>query len=338
MLERLALHPRKMIQLDELEQYIVHDSYEQFAHQILELQQKHILKPVIASGQTNQTPPLFYKYRIEKSKWQQMKQIEIEQLQLQLHSALSLDDYYRLPLGQLKKDKPWIEKINHFIKHTSFPLTPASAPERSQMLVGDEKWIQHRGGQSLLERLGIYEKLAIQVSREPLGMAVNRYSLFQETQYHLIVENKATYEGLLPVLEHTCFSSLIYGGGYGIVGSLRSFESQLPLEGVKSIFYYFGDLDFTGIAIWHTLIKQRSIRIATSFYKEILKKEGKLIPTEQLRNEEAITAFLQFFDEREQQQIQNLLQRRYYLSQENLTSNQLQHIWLHMSEKLKGGL
>lgn len=337
MQEKLLLHSKKMIELNELEQYIVHESYEQFAEQVLKLQEIEVLKPVLSSGQTLRTPQLFYKYRIEKNKLQQTKQFEIEQLQLQLHEQLSLDYYYRLPFEQFKRDRPWIEKINHFFHHAVFPLEPAPAPERSQMLVGDEKWIQNSGGQQLLERLGIYEQLAISTSIEPLWMAINRHSLFQKTQYHLIVENKATYEGLLAVLPETCFSSLIYGGGYGIVGSLPSFERQLPLQDVHSIFYYFGDLDFVGISIWHALTEQRSIQLAVPFYTAALNNEGKRIPTKQLKNKEAIFAFLQAFTEADQQTIRHLLQRNYYLSQEVLSAHQLQHIWLKMSERLKGG-
>jgi hypothetical protein len=79
-----------------------------------------------------------------------------------------------------------------------------------------------------------------------LMFALNPRLLQEKKQWHLIVENKTTYQGLLPALKETCFSTLIYGSGNKITGSMELFQNQYPIE-AEHIFCYFGDLDKSGI-------------------------------------------------------------------------------------------
>lgn len=323
------------ITLSQLEEMVGRpETYEEFAEIVQQLVERNVLQPVKSAGLTIQTPRLSYKYKILKHSAKKTLREIIERAQLTLHSSISLDAYYRLTQEQLEQDMQFIKKINNYVVTHGLPIVPAPAPERSQQLVGDEKWIQHKGGRRVLERLGLWFSMQIVDVKEPLRFAVHPKNTGRKEQYHLIVENKTTYEALLPVLTETYFSTLIYGAGYEIVGNLSLFDKQYPLPHVTHTFYYFGDLDFSGISIWYLLQEQQEIKLALPFYDAALNDEGKQIPKQQLKDEEAIGQFIKQLSEASRQKCQQLLDKRFYISQEVLVTSELQEIWKAMSDKL----
>lgn len=333
---KLMQYKRSYITLSDLEHLLgEHQTYETFARTVLELVEGQLLQPVKSAGQTPQIPRLHYKYKVLKHSVKKSLSEVIEPLQLTLDPSISLDKYYRLTPQQLEQDLPYIQKINHFILTYNFPTLPAPAPERSQQLVGDEKWIQFKGGRRVLERLGLWMKMQIVDVKEPLRFAVNPQQLHHSTQFHLIVENKTTYEGLLPALKKTRFSTLIYGAGFEIVGSLNLFDKQLPLPNVHHFFYYFGDLDFAGISIWYLVSKQQPVSLALPFYEAALQEEGKPILKKQWRDDEAVATFIESLPTLVQEKCRQLLEKNEYISQEVFVAEELQRIWQQMSNDLE---
>lgn len=336
MRDKLMQFKKSYITFSELQHLLdEHQTYESFAMAILELVEAQLLQPVKSAGQTPQMPRLHYKYKVLKHTVKKSLSEVIEPLQLTLHPSVSLDQYYRLTPQQLEQDLPFIQKINKFILTYNFPTLPAPAPERSQQLVGDEKWLQYKGGRRVLERLGLWMKMQVVDVKEPLRFAVNPQQLHHSTQFHLIVENKTAYEGLLPALKKTHFSTLIYGAGFEIVGSLNLFDKQLPLPNVHHIFYYFGDLDFAGISIWYLVSKQQPVALALPFYEAALQDEGKPILKKQLRDDEAVEAFLESLPPLMQERCRRLLEKNDYISQEVIVAAKLQRIWQQMSNDLE---
>lgn len=328
MKEQLMQFKKAYISLADLEGFAaLGQTYEQFAEDVLALVDQKMLQPVKSSQKTFKTPSLHYKYKIIKHVVQQSLKETLERLQLTLDSRISLDAYYRYSIEQLQQDLPYLKKIHQYITTYGLPSETAPAPERSQALVGDEKWIQLKGGRRVLERIGLWDQMRIVDVKDPLRFAVNPKMLQQPKQYHLIVENKTTYEGLLPALQETCFSTLIYGAGFEIVGNIGLFGKQLPLPNVTHSFYYFGDIDFTGISIWYLLQKQQIIQLALPFYQAAFQYEGRAIPKKQVRDEEAILAFYEQLDRVSREKSQQLFEQTAYLSQEVLTSAVLQQIW-----------
>ena len=339
MKDQLIQFKKAFITLSELEEIVGRpETFEEFAILVQQLIDENLLLPVKSSGQTAQTPRLHYKYKILKHSAKKMLREMIERLQLTLHPTISLDVYYRLTQQQLEQDIPYLEKINHSITTDGLPTVPAPAPERSQQLVGDEKWIQYKGGRRVLERLGLWTNMQIVDVKEPLRFAVNPLNIGRSTHVHLIIENKTTYEALLPALSSTCFTTLIYGAGFEIVGSFSLFDKQLPLPNAHHVFYYFGDIDFSGISIWYLLKNQHPIQLALPFYEAALNNTGKPIPKQQLIDEEAIQVFIGQLSERMKEQCQQLLDKRFYVSQEVLVTTALQEIWREMSADLMEGL
>ena len=336
--DKLVQFKKSYITLSELEQLLdKHQSYDSFANAVLQLVKDQLIQPVKSAGQTPQMPRLHYKYKVLKHSVKKSLSEVIEPLQLMLHPSISLDTYYRLTPQQLQQDFPFIQKINQYILTYNLPTKPAPAPERSQQLVGDEKWLQYKGGRRVLERLGLWMKMQVVDVKEPLRFAVNPQQLHHSTQFHLIVENKTTYEGLLPALKKTRFSTLIYGAGFEIVGSLNLFDKQLPLPNVRQFFYYFGDLDFAGISIWYLVSKQQFVSLALPFYEVALQDEGKPILTKQLRDDEAVETFLENLPPLMKERCQRLLEKNDYISQEVIAAEKLQRIWQQMSNDLEDG-
>ena len=327
MKRQLANFPRKTIRLNELEgimKYYVH-TYEDFAEAVLELEKAGILGMVNSKGRTSRVPSLAFLYRINKSYLTESYHQQLQQYRLYLHPYINLDYYYNKDPSIWNRDQDYIKKLNHYISTNSLPTEPVPAPERSFELVGDEKWITEKGGKELLERIGLFENLKIIPVSEPLMFAINPSQVMAPTQYHLIVENKTTYQGLLSTLPETIFSTLIYGAGKAVIKSMEQFHLQYPVV-ANHHFYYFGDVDKEGISIWYSLFNKYSIRLALPFYTACLQKEVVRGKEYQKENIEAQNKFLSHFNSEQQQQI-HLLNDGFYYPQEILKSRELQEIW-----------
>lgn len=334
----LSTWSKSTISLDDLLTlfYQSGQSYEQMADIILQLENKKLLQSMKSAGRTTRHPPLAYRYRIDKAQILQEFHTLLHHYNQQFHSAIRLDSYYTADRSQFETDLPYLKKLDCYLKTKGFPEELVPAPERSVELVGDEKWIDEKGGQELLERVGLWDRLAIVPVSDPLMFAVNRNVLHNETQYHLIVENKTTYQALLPQLVETNFSTLIYGAGNKIVKSIEQFDWQLSTEdSVQHRLYYFGDIDRAGINIWHLLKTQRQVLLAIPFYKACLVKTPLNGKVNQRKDREALNAFVKEW--KEGHPVEGLLENGQYYPQEILTSTELRHIWRDWSWHLLNG-
>lgn len=325
--EKLLLFKRKTISLKELQKLAPkNETYEQFASKILTLEKENILQMVKSQGRLSRTPSLAFRYRIRKKPLNEAYYDELQTYRRKFHNAISLDAYFKLDQKTWEADLPYIKKINDYIKNNGFPKKHVPAPERSFEIVGDEKWIEQRG-ENLLYRINLWDKLNVMPVADPLMFALNPKRLNEPVANHLIVENKTTYQALLPVVKNSSFTTLIYGSGNKIVKSIENLHNQIPLQ-VKYCIYYFGDIDREGINIWHRLNQKEKVIPALPFYQACLKKlpaEGK---TNQRKNETAIRCFITQFPEADAELIKQLLEKGAYYPQEVLKTAELQHILL----------
>ncbi len=323
-----AAFKKKTIGLTELEMMIKPyvQTYEDFAKTILQLEKEAILVMVKARGRTNHTPSLAFQYRINKYELTGDYHKELQQYRSILDPSINLDEYYRQDPSVWKNNLPYLLKVNQYLKQFSFPLDQVPAPERSYELVGDEKWIAEKGGKEILERIGLFSLLKIIPVSEPLMFGINPNKINEKKQYHLVVENKTTYQGLLPVLTETIFSTLIYGAGKAVVKSIEQFAMQYPIE-ANHQFFYFGDLDREGIAIWCSFKNKQQAILALPFYLACLEKEAAVGKEYQKEHNAALEQFLAFFTTERQVQIRSLLAEGKYHPQETLKTKELQQIW-----------
>jgi hypothetical protein len=317
---------KKTITLDELERCAGGDtSYNDFAGIIIQLVGQGILVP--KSGSNHKPIPLALNYRIIQSKLSADFRQEIESCHFTLHPRIKLDVYYSLSVEEWKSDLPYIRRIDTFLKHNGLPVREATAPERSYALVGDEKWIDEKGGRKLLEKVGLYKSMNIISLPDPLMLAVNQAVGNGRVSRHLIVENKTPFHWLLDYMPSTDFLSLIYGAGWKVTADIVMLDKQIDLKNQDTRIFYFGDLDYEGISIWHALNGRRPAFPATAFYRALLAKPWTKGKANQTCNKEALGRFLQYFGPDEQEMITRVLQNGGYYPQEGLNREELGSIW-----------
>lgn len=321
-------YTKRTIGLSALETIVgkVFHTYEEYAQLILKLENEGVLQMVKSKGRTTRKPSLAYHYRINKSVIQASYHRDIQHYRNQLHPSINLDDYYKKDPSVWQQDLPYLLKIDRYLNDVGFPKDTVPAPERSFELVQDEKWLTEKGGKELLERIGLFTSLNIVPVSDPLMFAINPNQILKETHYHLIVENKTTYQGLLPVLKSTNFSTLIYGRGKNIIHSIEQFPNQYPVDG-NHHFFYFGDIDREGVSIWHSLTKKRKVNLAMPFYQACLEKQPVAGKDYQKQFKQAQEEFIHLFSDKEQEQIEMIFSQGKYYPQEILKSKQLQEIW-----------
>lgn len=326
--QKLVNYQNQKISTSEIEEMIGHSesTYGLFAEEILKLEETGYLTMVKSTGRNQRTPSLANQYRINKSLFNHEHHRELQRYRLKFNDAIRLDDYFNLDRTTWEKDLPYLEKINTYIEEYGFPEDKAAAPERSFELVGDEKWISEHQGDQILQRIRLWNQFRILPVSDPLMFAINPHQIAKDKQLHLIVENKTTYQALLPIITHTDFSTLIYGSGNKIPKSIENFPNQFPVN-AEHIFFYFGDIDYSGITIWDSLNKREHAIPALPFYLATLQKEKAYGKTNQRPNEQALTNFLTYFEEKEQKQIDALLAGGAYYPQEVLKTKELQKIW-----------
>ena len=318
---------KKTVTLHELEQFSSSLTYAVFAELILFLESANILTRIKSHGTNGKQPALGLGYRIHLQSLQNDFHKELVAARVELHPLIRMEKYFSLPLEYWRTDYPYLRKIHSYLNRKSLPTTYAAAPERSFEVVSNEKWISELGGKAVLERIELWDKLLITPVADPLMFAINPSKVQAAKQMHLLVENKTTYQALLPVLQDTEFSTLIYGVGDKIIKSIENFHYQYPIPDSEHSFYYFGDIDYVGLTIWYKLSKKTDIQPALPFYKKALSKFSPNGKENQIRNDEAVHAFSCYFPKELQQQIeQSLMDGRYY-PQEILQTDELQTIW-----------
>ncbi|WP_404456644.1 Wadjet anti-phage system protein JetD domain-containing protein [Oceanobacillus kapialis] len=326
--EAIALYPKKTIDINTLQEISspFFESYEAFAEEVLALENAGILTMVKSKGRSIRQPSVALHYRIQTAKLKKDHHHLLQQYRIQFHPAINLDYYYQHDPNQWHEDLPYLQQIDQYIKRDGFPDESIPAPERSYEIAGDEKWITERKGKELLERVRLFDKLQVIPVSEPLQFAINPNKIQHSEQMHLIVENKTTYQGLLPSIKQASFATLIYGRGKGIIQSMEQFNRQYPVSAIHH-FFYFGDMDREGIAIWYSLSKKFEMRLALPFYRACLEKQPARGKEYHRPRPEAEEAFLNCFDKAERNRIKHLLETGYYYPQETLKTKELQKIW-----------
>lgn len=327
-ISHLKTRRHKEIPLTEIEKLFTGNvNYDDFAKVVKSIEENNILIPVKAHKTNNKSIPLYNTYRINKSHFKNQLINQIQTFKLKADENINLQSYFSLSEQEWKKDLPYIQIIDAYIKEKGFPNNEASSPERSYEIIGDEKWIDEKGGKALLERLNIWDKLKISHNVDPLMLAINPKTINNSINIHIIVENKATFYDFLDSLEQTNFTSLIYGAGWKIVSNITMLEKQLGIKNNEHKLFYFGDIDYEGISIWNTLNEKRTVIPAVDFYNELLKKPAAQGKKSQKENIEALENFINYFPEEEGNKIKELLKQRYYYPQEGLNKYEIQEIW-----------
>jgi hypothetical protein len=326
----LETSKKSIIKLSELEQAAnTHDTYEDFTATVQTMLEEGFITAVKSHGTNWKGLP--NSFRIQKGKVKQPLIEEIQELQFKVHPLIELRSYLSSSKMIWMKDRPWIVKIDQYLQENGLPTTYTNSSERSYELMKDEKWIDEKGGKAILEKINLFDKLKITKTPDPLMFAINPNQLTSnhKTHKHLIVENKTTYYGLIDSLSTTKFTTLIYGSGWKIASSLNQLAKQLGLNNKENQheIYYFGDLDYEGISIFFYLFEKYNVKLAKSFYEEMIQKPFYKGKENQTRNEVAVNQFLQYFRKGDQEIIAAMLKENGYYPQEALSKEELHNTW-----------
>lgn len=325
----------KRLSLNEIEQKLHTQSYEQLCGYVYRQIENGSLKPVKASGLNGKKPALYQQYWIVDTDTDYSAYEE--ELKYKMSMQISAD-YYLRHLAQYAADREWVWQLNQYFLDTrdSNP-EPVSKNERSFQIWGREKFLQQEQGRKILKRCGVSaSQLAFYETSEPLAY----YSTHRETpQNLLILENKDTFYSMRRHLldqreDHKKeifgipFGTLIYGAGKGILRSFQDFSFCVEpyMQAKENRIYYFGDLDYEGIGIYERLAElfQRQeivIQPFTQAYEKMLEKAQavkKLPNTKEKQNRNLSGTFFAFFSEQTVRHMKQLLERECYIPQEIL--------------------
>ena len=317
---------RMKVTLSDLEQAFPYTSYEEFAEEVMQLEQQGIMTRIKSHGENGKTPSLSYSYKIEKHLLQADLRETIKQAKKQFHPTIFIEAFLTQSLAQWHQVVPALEQLNNYIHTHGFPQKSALISDRSYEIFQDEKYISEHGGKALLEKVKVWNLLRIDQVTDPLAFSINPAAMHREHHLHLIVENKATYFALQPALCSTPFTTLIYGAGNAITGTITCFSSQLPLQGTQQ-FYYFGDLDPAGIDIWYRLSQKIEVQPAVAFYEACFTQPYTLGKWTQRKNPIANEVFANYFNVDMQRKLLTMLEQDGYYPQEVLNGEHLQQIW-----------
>lgn len=323
----LSTYKNSKISILQLAEQMPNVTYEQFAEQIIELEQRNVLIPVKATGYNGKQPPLANSYKVNKMYVRQSLQQQVKQLKKTLHPAIWVEYYLTKTTAELEQDLQALQQLHQYLDVNGFPTTRALAQERSFDIFKDEKWIIDKGGKKFLEKLKVWDLLEIWPIADPVSFAINPTKLTMQQPKLLIVENKATFYSLLPALKDSDFTALLYGQGNAINGTIQVLREQLPLNYDDVIFYYFGDIDAEGISIWYSLQQKCNVKLALPFYNACLQKQAVTGKEYQRQKADAIQHFTEHFTAQAANKIMTVLQDGLYYPQEILSAEQLQQIW-----------
>ena len=397
--EILTKWKKSRIELDSLQQQCHGISCEDFVVLIRDCMNKGILLPIKSAGSNGSGLPYKFTIAKGRLLSDNVAQINKTVQAGAFSSLLSFSWYYEQPLKVWEAELPYIRLLDAYLKAHQ-QMAPASIQQRSFEIFHDEKWLlehadfpRHIGLN--LKQLSIVTQpdplmLAINpfrwsryLSETRLGNASGnkqeRNSEYQEAArlgnhqeckqenkplericYHLAVENKAAYYGLLPYLPESPFVSLILGYGWKIAGNLPQLAVQLGQLPVRHRVLYFGDFDAEGISIWYSLMNtgahslaahadgcQRGssvadsgagssiqVELAVEFYRAMLALPPVRGKGNQQLNQIALEAFGKCFSKDERECWQRILQEGRYYPQEILSSDILGRIFCRYNDIL----
>lgn len=321
----------KRIELLAIQQALPGDIvYLDFAKEIKNLEEEGVLKPIPKYGTNCKPMALYNTYLINLSLLNKQFILEVQDFQKQASPYLDLGVYVKGTKKLWKEDLPWLIQLDSYLKKRGLPIEEATAPERSYYITQDEKWIDEKGGKDLLERIGLYERMKINRYTDPLMLAINyeawkKAEQSQKKHKHLIVENKSTYYLFLEGLRETDFTTLIYGCGWKISAGLQGIYKQLGLNEEQCLFYYFGDLDYEGIAIYESISER--VQLATIFYEALLENESAKGKENQKHREDTLELFVRQFNEENRVRIKKILGNESYYPQEALSKECYLRLW-----------
>ena len=264
-------------------------TYQEEAEYILALIRDGKIKPIQSSPKNGKYPALYTRYWLLSSENDDSEYIE----ELRCTICTSIDiDYYLKHIDTYIRERAFVIQLSDYLNQNRDKLSVCiSENERSFEIWKKEKFLSGKSydgvsAGDVLKHCGLTKEfLNIYRTAEPLAY----YTASKETpQNILILENLDPFYSMRKYLlsgqERICgipIGTLIYGGGKRIARAFDDFEifaepyMVVPKE-EENHFFYVGDLDYEGIAIYESLAKRqreyRRIDPCMEIYNRMLDK------------------------------------------------------------------
>ncbi len=324
---KLFMYKNKTITIDEIMGLAGKTEYEDFTKLINGYVEEKILEPVISNGKNGRRPALYNKYRINKP-GNDYSDI-LEEIKM-LHPIFAHSKYSKHPDMYIKNKKE-INLLSKFLwENEELLKNPMSINERSFQIWGAEKLLKDK---SVIDGIFKYNEQDLSLlnyyeTPEPFF----EYIFSNEKEMNiLIIENKDTWFSIRKIMREDGLNHLfrdyhvlLYGEGKKIISRNDRFkEYDNLLNGSVNTYYYFGDLDYEGIEIYQTLLGNNgelNICLCKELYSLMLKESKKynLPETKEGQKKTNIDMFLNNFNEKEKQDIKEILEKGFYIPQEIL--------------------
>lgn len=251
---------KTFISLDEIEKMADIEEHKNLVSLIKSLVEGNIIKPILTSKRTYKIPSIYTKYRIVKDEEDFSEYLN--ELNYKIYYKLDIG-YYKNHIDSYKRDRGVILTFSEFMLNSANELdTKLSLNERSFQIFKNEKLLSTSECQGILGNLGVnINDLNIYRTPEPFFYYLNKD---EESTGVLIIENKDTWYTFRELLREgksimgIKYKALIYGEGRKILSSFRDIDidEYMEFNTKDNTFYYFGDIDKEGLAIYVSLKKK----------------------------------------------------------------------------------
>ena len=248
-------HPKKTITLEKIEEELQFENQKELYGFINGCINSGILSPC-GRAMTARTPSVHLKYLIHKP--------ENTDVLAKLNGIRHIDTKYYLKHAEdVDKDYEYLLAINNYFAQSLPTDVELSVNERSLLIFNDEKFLSSKNGKKILSKINLsVEDFNVYVVHETFMY----YRHNTKSGNVLIIENKdtwATFKRNLIKYKNIFgleFDAIIFGEGKKIISSFEFIgdEEFNDFNSKKNTFYYFGDVDSSGISILYSLMQKYS--------------------------------------------------------------------------------
>lgn len=323
-------HPKRTVASLEFLR-LAPEGYEALAETVRGYVEEGLLTPVKASGLNGRRPALYNRYKIVKPR----KDYSATYARIKLLHPRFDHGYYLAAPEQYEAIAEELEALSAFLWGRGEELqVPMSINERSFSIFGKEKLlksIEHQFSTYFRMSGFSFEDLHTYATPEPFFEYIHPTL----SQGHiLIIENKDTWYTLRKIMREEDkprlfdipVKVLLYGEGKKITrqsGRLREYVEEI-LGNEEMDFYYFGDLDYEGIAIFQEakgknpevrlrlLVEAYEAMLDAAFSKEYPDTRDNRSPRADLED------FLSHFGKAHREKITRIFEKGQYIPQEIL--------------------
>lgn len=245
-----------------------------------------------------------------------------------LCNMLNIEEYLKHP-KVYQKHRELLLPLNKFLtQHSDMLNETISKNERAYQIWNDEKILDNSLCKSVIKFNHLDERLNYYLTPEPFFDYIHKK---KDKMNILIIENKDTWYTMRKVMNslsgECCLANaeidgLLYGEGNKITKekALEEYENQVIQR--KCSFFYWGDLDYTGIEMFERVLSQNhntSIQLFTKIYEMMIEKKeidalGKI--KHKQNSNISLELFLKSFNSSYQEKIRRILEENRYIPQE----------------------